>query len=169
MLWNPYSQAHWNVKTISSRLKQVQRGLSLLCKITSRPAATTCLLRKATSTSWSTIPTLTGGMWQMATGMVPSNVDPVSVMSVPNKRLFAPALWPEAPALYPALTWRKKRATVLKDFSKFYLIHQTVGVKVSDNGLLIESFVVCHSWYSKIIKRMEAQELLIKKVKRKKL
>lgn len=101
--------------------------------------------------------------------MVPSNVDPVSVMHVPNKRLFAPALWPEAPALYPARTWQKKMVAILKDFSKFKLIHHTAGVKVTDNGLcpLIESFVICHSWYSKNIKRMQAQELLIQKVKRK--
>lgn len=99
-------------------------------------------------------------------GMAHLNFHPIALIKAPNGRLFAPYL-PGTPALYPAHTWQKKMPAVLKDFSEFYLIDPAVAKNISDNGLrpLIESFVVCHRWYSKNMNRPQAQELLMREVK----
>lgn len=58
----------------------------------------------------------------------------------------------------------------MKDFSEFYLInqHQHEYIwKWTRYPNQFQQFVFCHRWYSKNINRMQAQELLMKEVKKK--
>lgn len=153
-------------QTISSRLTQIQRGLSLPCKSTCRRETRICRLRKATSTSWSTSPTLTGGLWGTAMGMAHLNFHPIALINDLTDGYLL-LIWQEHWLCTQHICGRKKWRQFWKISVSFYLIDPAVAKNISDNGLrpLIESFVVCHRWYSKHMDRMHAQELLMREVK----
>lgn len=150
-------------------MTQIQRGSSLPCKSTCRRQTRTWRLRRATSTSWSTSPTLTGGLWATATGMALKT-------SIPSQQ------WTCLTNSYLLLRCQGHRLCTQhvrgrKKWRRFWKISVSLTswmllwLRIFDNGLhpLIESFVVCHRWYSKNMNRMKAQGLLMKEVKSKHL